>query len=138
MDSPWPFAIWGMNLIGPLPTARGGCKYAIVVVDYFTKWAEGRELAQITSSKVQYFTWDNIICRFGVPRQIIIDSGTQFTSEEFVQFCKLLGIRKNFIAVDHPQANRQVEAINKIIKLILKTKLEAKKGAWVDELQTIL
>ena len=37
MVSPWPFAIWGIDLIGPLPTAKSGIKYAIVVVDYFTK-----------------------------------------------------------------------------------------------------
>ncbi|KAK6139045.1 hypothetical protein DH2020_027212 [Rehmannia glutinosa] len=36
--SPWPFAKWGMDLIGPLPTGKGGVKYAIVAVDYFTKW----------------------------------------------------------------------------------------------------
>ena len=44
MSSLWLFAIWGMDLIGPLPTAHGGCKYAIVAVDYFTKWAEAKEL----------------------------------------------------------------------------------------------
>ena len=67
MSSPWPFAIWGMDLIGPLPIARGWCKYTIMVVNYFTKWAEAKELAQISSSKVQKFIWDNIICRFRVP-----------------------------------------------------------------------
>ena len=36
----WPFAIWGIDLIGPLPTAKSGTRYAIVAVDYFTKWAE--------------------------------------------------------------------------------------------------
>ena len=40
--------------------------------------------------------------------------------------------------MDHSQANGQVEAINKIIKQILKTKLEARKGAWADELQMVL
>jgi len=35
--SPWPFAIWGINLIGELPMGRGGAKYVIVAVDYFSK-----------------------------------------------------------------------------------------------------
>ena len=39
MVSPWSFAIWGIDLVGPLPTAKSGIKYAIVAVDYFTKWA---------------------------------------------------------------------------------------------------
>ncbi|XP_052177535.1 uncharacterized protein LOC127791591 [Diospyros lotus] len=138
MNSSWPFAVWGMDLIGPLPTARGNCKHVIVVVDYFTKWAEAKELAEISSSKVQKFVWNNIICRFGVPQQIVTDNGTQFTSEQFIQFCESLGIQKSFTAVDHPQANGQVEAVNKIIKHALKMKLEDRKGAWADELQTVL
>ncbi|XP_052193952.1 uncharacterized protein LOC127802277 [Diospyros lotus] len=54
--------------------------------------------------------------RFGVPQQIITDNGTQFTSEQFIRFCESLSIQKSFTAVDHPQANGQAEAVNKIIK----------------------
>jgi len=39
--------------------------------------------------------------------------------------------------VDQPQANGQVEAVNKIIKQTLKMKLETKKRVWVDELQKV-
>ncbi|KAL5569910.1 hypothetical protein UlMin_026485 [Ulmus minor] len=38
VTSPWPFAKWGIDLIGPLPTARGQFKYAVVAIDYYTKW----------------------------------------------------------------------------------------------------
>ena len=38
LTSPWPFAMWGLDLIGPMPTGtKGGAKHAIVAVDYFTK-----------------------------------------------------------------------------------------------------
>ena len=37
MSSPWPFTVWGIDLIGPLPTGRRQAKYAIVAVNYFTK-----------------------------------------------------------------------------------------------------
>ncbi|XP_024038334.1 uncharacterized protein LOC112097367 [Citrus clementina] len=37
MTSPWPFAQWGIDLIGPLPKARGAATHAIVAIDYFTK-----------------------------------------------------------------------------------------------------
>jgi len=40
MVSPWSFVIWGIDLIRELPMDRWGAKYAIVVGDYFTKWAE--------------------------------------------------------------------------------------------------
>ena len=76
MSSPWPFAIWGMDLIGPLLTARSGGKHSIVAVDYFKKWGKMKELAQISTTKVEKFVWSNIICRFGVPQQIVTDYRT--------------------------------------------------------------
>ncbi|XP_030479564.2 uncharacterized protein LOC115696818 [Cannabis sativa] len=44
ITSPGPFAVWGIDLTGELPKGKGGVKYAIVVVDYFTKWDEAKPL----------------------------------------------------------------------------------------------
>ncbi|XP_070003133.1 uncharacterized protein [Nicotiana sylvestris] len=39
--SPWPFAAWGMDIIGPIePTALNRHMFILVVIDYFTKWVE--------------------------------------------------------------------------------------------------
>ena len=65
MQSPWPFAVWGIDLIRSLPTGKGGVKYAVVAVDYFTKWAEAETLTTITTKKVLDFVVKNIICRYG-------------------------------------------------------------------------
>jgi len=127
MVSPWPFAIWGIDLIGPLPVGKSGFKFAIVAVDYFTKWAEAEPLATITSNKMINFVTKNIICRYGVPQKIITDNGTQFKSEEFKNFCEQFKIPKSFSAVAHPQANGQVEVVNKIIKSTIKKQLEKQK-----------
>ena len=104
----------------------------MVAVDYFTKWAKAKLLATISSKKVQDFVWEVIICRYDIPQKIVSDNGTQFNSKEFREFYNELGIKKNFSSVDHPQTNGQVEAINKIIKHNLKTKLEEHKGVWAD------
>lgn len=138
MVSPWPFAIWGIDIIGTLPLAKGGAKYAIVTVDYFTKWEEAEPLATITTKKVINFVVCNIICRFGLPHTIITDNGAQFDSAEFKNFSLRFHIHKKFSAVAHPQANGQVEAVNKVIKYILKKRLEKAGGKWVDELPIAL
>ena len=75
MISPWPFAQWGLDLIGPMLAGKGKVRYAIVVVDYFTKWAEVEPLATITEVKVEDFVWKNILCRFGIPNVIVTDNG---------------------------------------------------------------
>ncbi|KAI5323743.1 hypothetical protein L3X38_032815 [Prunus dulcis] len=60
MASPWPFAQWGLDLIGPMPEGKGQVKYAVVAVDYFTKWAEAEALATITAARIESFVWQNI------------------------------------------------------------------------------
>ena len=52
--------------------------------------------------------------------------------------CQELKIHKLFSTSGHPQANGQVEAVNKMIKDNLKKKLERLKGAWVNELPMVL
>ena len=136
--SPWPFAMWGIDLIGELPKAKGGVKYAVVAVDYFTKWAEAEPLATITAKKLKDFVYRAIVCRYGIPYQLISDNGKQFDSKEMREFCEALGIKKGFSAVSHPQTNGQTEAINKIIKHTLKAKLEESKGNWPEELPKVL
>ncbi|KAI5351639.1 hypothetical protein L3X38_004530 [Prunus dulcis] len=65
--SPWPFAQWGLDLIGPMPQGKGQVKYAVVAVDYFTKWVEAEPLATITAARIEEFVWTHICCRFGIP-----------------------------------------------------------------------
>ena len=96
MTSPWNFAVWGIDLIGRLPTVRHVFKYAVVTVDYFTKWAKAKPLTTISSKKVQDFVWETIICQYGIPQEIIYDNGTQFDRNEFTEFCNELDIKKNF------------------------------------------
>nr|XP_017221509.1 PREDICTED: uncharacterized protein LOC108198257 [Daucus carota subsp. sativus] len=138
MTSPWPFAMWGIDLIGELPKAKGGVKYAVVAVDYFTKWAEAAPLATITAKKIKDFVFNSIVCRFGIPYKLISDNGKQFDSKELRGLCDDLGIKKDFAAVYHPQSNGQTEAVNKIIKHTLKTKLEDSKGNWPEELPMVM
>jgi len=75
MTSPWPFAIWGMDIIGLFSPDKGQTKHLLVVMDYFTKWIEVEPLAAISSKNVQNFVWKNIVCRFGVPNTIVSDNG---------------------------------------------------------------
>jgi hypothetical protein len=89
----WPLQRWGLDLLGPLPPAQGNLKYVVVVVEYFSKWIEAKPLATITSVTVQNFFWQNIVCRFGVPKAITVDNGTQFDDETFKEFCEQIGTK---------------------------------------------
>ncbi|KAI5339207.1 hypothetical protein L3X38_018479 [Prunus dulcis] len=74
---------WGLDLIGPMPEGKGKVKYAVVAVDYFTKWAEAKALATITAARIESFVWQSIVCRFGIPNSIVTDNGRQFDNAKF-------------------------------------------------------
>lgn len=76
ITSPCPFSQWGIDI--PFPLAPGSRKFLIVTVDYFSKWVEVEALRTITDVEVMKFLWQNICCRYGVPRDLISDNRTQF------------------------------------------------------------
>jgi hypothetical protein len=99
--------------VGQLPTTPGNYKYAIVAVEYFSKWIEARAVQRITSQVIQKFIWQNIMCRFRVPYEVTLDNGKQFDSTDFRRFCFYLGTKLCFSSV--PKSNGAVESANGII-----------------------
>ena len=67
LSSPWPFAYWGLDIIGSFLKAAGNEKYLLVGTYYFTKWVEAEPLANIRDVDAKKFLWKNIVTRFGVP-----------------------------------------------------------------------
>ncbi|XP_075077215.1 uncharacterized protein LOC142163957 [Nicotiana tabacum] len=75
MGSPWPFATWGKDVIGPIePDALNGHHFILVAIDYFTKWVEPSTYKAVTKKVVADFARNNIVCRFGIPKSIITDN----------------------------------------------------------------
>ncbi|GAU30847.1 hypothetical protein TSUD_365550 [Trifolium subterraneum] len=108
--SPWPFYMWGVDILRPFTTSQGQAKFLLVAVDYFTKWIEVEPVATISSKRVKKFCWKNILCRFGIPKYIVSNNGTQFTSESVINFCQKKGICNTFISVEHPPSKWTVHS----------------------------
>ena len=127
-----------MDILGPLPIGKGQCKFIIITVDYFTKWAEAEPLATITEKKIRNFVWRAIICRFGIPIALVSDNGKQFDNAKFRDLCAELGIKNYYSSPAHLQSNGQAEVTIRTLKAALKTKLEDLKGSWVEYLPEVL
>ena len=138
LSSPWPFAQWGLDIVGPFPKAVGNKKYLLVNTDYFTKWVEVEPLANIRDADAKRFVWKNIVTQFGVPHVLISDNGLQFYSKIFRRYCGELGITNRYSTPAYPQGNGQAEAVNKVIVNGLKKRLDDAKGKWVEELPHVL
>jgi len=120
--SSWPFPTWGIDILGPFPLAIRQMKYLIVDIEYCA----------------QHFVWKNIVCRFGVPRLLISDNGTQFASQQLGKLCAEIGIKQVFASVEHPQTNGHVESANIVLLRGLKRRLEKAKGVWAEEVPRIV
>ncbi|XP_010513400.1 PREDICTED: uncharacterized protein LOC104789393 [Camelina sativa] len=114
VTAPYPFMRWAMDAIGPLPASKSK-KYVLVLTDYFTKWVEAESFTRIQSLDVTNFIWKNIICRHGLPYEIVTDNGTQFTSMITRRFLTKWQIRLSTSTPRYPQDNGQAEATNKSI-----------------------
>jgi hypothetical protein len=136
-----PFAVWGLDLVGPLQKAPGGFTHLLVDIDKFSKWIEVRPLNNIRSEQaVAFFT--NIIHRFGVPNSIITDNGMQFTGKKFLDFCDDHHIHVDWATVAHPMTNGQVERANGMILQGLNPRIHNdlnKFGKWwMKELPSVV
>jgi transposase InsO family protein len=137
----WSFAVWGLDLVGPLQKAPEGYTHLLVAIDKFSKWIEVRPLNSIRSEQaVAFFT--NIIHRFGVPNSIITDNDTQFTDRKFLDFCEDHHIRVDWAAVAHPMMHGQVERANDMILQGLKPRiyndLNKFGKRWMKELPSVV
>ncbi|XP_070004288.1 uncharacterized protein [Nicotiana sylvestris] len=133
-SAPWPFAAWGMNVIGPIePTALNGHNLILVAINYFTKWVEVASYKAVTKKVIVDFVRDYIICRFGVPESIITDNAANLNSDLMKAMCETFKIKHKNSTAYKPQMNGAVEATNKNIKKILRKMVENQKQ-WHEKL----
>jgi transposase InsO family protein len=137
----WPFAVWGLDIVGPLQKAPGGYTHLLVAIDKFSKWVEVRPITNLRAEQtVTFFT--DIIYRFGVPNSIITDNGSQFTGKKFLEFCDKYHIHVDWAAIAHPQTNGQVEWANDMILQGLKPRifdrLNKSDRKWLQELPAVV
>ncbi|KAM0908399.1 hypothetical protein ACQ4PT_015494 [Festuca glaucescens] len=137
----WPFAVWGLDMVGPFRTTRSGMTHLLVTVDMFTKWIEAKPIKKLGGSTTVTFLND-IILRYGYPHSIITDNGTNFTQGAFSRFCGEKGIQLDLASVAHPQSNGQVEKANGLILADIRPRLieplERATGCWIEELPAVL
>ncbi|CAA7037176.1 unnamed protein product [Microthlaspi erraticum] len=112
--APYPFMRWAIDIIGPFPPSWQK-RLVLVMTDYFTKWVEAAAYTTIKDNDVRNFVWKFIICRHGLPYEIVTDNGSQFISATFEAFCARWKIRLSKSTPRYLQGNGQAKATNKTI-----------------------
>lgn len=123
-----------MDLVGPLPKTIHGNQWILVVGDYKSKWMEAYALPDARATTVAQKFVEEFVCRFGVPRELHTDQGTNFESQVFAEMCSLLGIRKTRTTAYNPKSDGLIERFNKTLINITAMLIEqSKKSREWDE-----
>jgi hypothetical protein len=112
------------------PHSVGGHGYIIVVVDYFTKWVEAMPTFDNTKKNATLFIFNHNITRFGHPQSIVTEHGTHFRNFMMSELTNKLGLWHENSTPYYPQANGQVEAINKGLTTMLRRMVGIHKSSW--------
>uniref|UniRef100_A0A096M5I9 Gypsy retrotransposon integrase-like protein 1 n=1 Tax=Poecilia formosa TaxID=48698 RepID=A0A096M5I9_POEFO len=112
-NRPWEKV--ALDIVGPFETAVSSCRFAITLVDYYSKWPEVAFSHTVTTDVVIAFL-RSIFSREGNPDYIVTDNGLQFLSSSFADFLRERGISHLRTSVYHPQCNGAVERWNRVFK----------------------
>ena len=82
LSSPWPFSMWGMDVIGPIePKASNGHHFILVAIGYFTKWVKVASYAIVTQNVIVKFIKTELIGRYGIQSKLITDNATNLNNK---------------------------------------------------------
>jgi hypothetical protein len=107
-----------------------GHGYIIVAMEYFTKWAKVMPTFENTGKTATLFIFNHIITRFGIPQTIDTDHSIHFKNFMMYELTDKLGLRHENSTPYYPQANGQIESINKILITMLRWIIGIHKNSW--------
>ena len=96
-----PFLVWALDYITNLPATVEGYHYLLIMVDVFSKWVELIPMRSKESSEVAEAVRTHVIARFGCPRMLRCDRGTEFAGA-VTSLCRELGINRVTISTHYP------------------------------------
>ena len=124
-----PFQRIVMDIVGPLPRSRSGKRYVLVVCDYATRYPEAIALHSIDAEHIGE-ELVKLFARVGVPKEILKDQGSNFTSQLLGKVYRLLYIKPIRMSPYHPQTDGRVERFNQTLKTMLRKTAKEERKNW--------
>lgn len=131
VEGPW--TVVAADIMGPFPKSKAGFAYVLVVQDLFTKWVECFALRAANGRKICE-ALDEVVSRWGTPKFLLTDNGTEFLNQTLRAFAAERGIAHTTVPPYHPQAN-PVERVNRVLKTMIVAFLERDHREWDEHLR---
>jgi hypothetical protein len=138
LDVPSSFHRWHLDFIGELPTTLKGNRWILVAVDYATNWPIARPVPVASAEAVADFLYEEIVMRFGCPREILTDRGANFSSNIVKHYLKKLDVHHKLTSAFHPRTNGKCERLNGTLKAALRKYTNGALHRWDDFLNAAL
>ena len=134
-----PHQMWSLDIVGPLKKTKDGNDHIITFIDHFTGFPEavavsGTPTAEMCAEALH----QQVVTRYGCPRQLLSDRGTQFTSDLFQHICKRLGIDKIQTTAYAPQCNGKVEKLHLFLQTAMYSFVDKNHSNWDRYLHSAL
>ena len=130
-----PFSKVAFDLVGPLPKSKSGFRYVLTMMDLFTKYPAAVPLKRVDNTTVIEAMMDVFSC-YGLPKMLLTDQGSVFTSKLTRAMCEQFGIEKIQTSPYHPQSDGALERWHACLKSMLKKKGELQE--WDRHLKYLL
>ncbi|XP_033739239.1 uncharacterized protein LOC117326590 [Pecten maximus] len=133
-----PFQRVAIDIVGPLqPATDRGNRFILTIVDYATRYPEAVALKGIETERVAEALVD-VYSRVGVPKEVLTDQGSQFTSCVMREVSRLLSVRQLTTTPYHPMCNGLVERYNGTLKQMLRRMCSERPKDWDKYLNALL
>lgn len=109
-----------MDIEGPFHSAPPDSRFAITLVDYYSKWPEVAFTSNVSSATIVSFL-STVFSQNGNPIELVTDNGPSFVSAKFEAFLAARDITHRRSSIYNPQSCGEVERWNTVLKDCLQT-----------------
>jgi transposase InsO family protein len=126
------FEKWAIDFVGPINLLgkHTGARYIITATEYLTRWEKETTVKDCSATTTAQFIFDDIITRFGFPKNMMSDQGTHFINNTIEALNREFEVHHKKNTPYHPQANGVVEAFNKILETTLMKICSVNRDDW--------
>lgn len=131
VEQPWDTI--AADVMGPFPRSKEGFVYVLIIQDLYTKWIEIQALKKSTGSTISRALIDLVFSRWGTPRVLLTDNGTEFVNKDMKSLATEYGYRQLTTPLYHPQAD-PVERVNRVVRTMMIAFIEEDHTNWGEHL----
>ena len=129
-----PFEVLGIDHLGPFHLSKARNAYLIVCIDYLTRWIEVQPVPDTSTEFIREFLEKGVFLRHGVPKQLISDRGSGYTSADFASFTSRWRVKHIFASAAHPETNGLVEKLNGTLTATIAAYVDVAHSNWEEKL----